>query len=287
MEYTGERILPNYHKESFYEHLHRYAFIMKFVENKVVLDIASGEGYGTFFLSKFSKKIYGIDISEEAVLHSTNKYSRKNLSYLRGNVTDIPIETGSVDVIVCYETIEHHLHHDEMLMEFKRVLKNSGILIISSPDKKYYSDLPNYSNPYHLKELYSNEFRKLISNYFKNYIEFGQRTIKSSNIISKEGQAAFEILNGDMETVNYYSGLKEPLYNILIASNDCLPNVKSSIFEIHELQLYNARIKELNCLLDEKNNLISEILNSESYKLGNKIVSFINRFRKDGRKGYS
>ena len=55
------------------EHLHRYGLAIDLCDDKVVLDIASGEGYGSSLLAGRALKVYGIDISNEAVEHTTKK----------------------------------------------------------------------------------------------------------------------------------------------------------------------------------------------------------------------
>ncbi len=75
MEITGERYFPRVGNAIFapfepfvsYEHWHRYCYALPFVEGKTVLDIASGEGYGSAFLADHAALVYGVDISEEAV----------------------------------------------------------------------------------------------------------------------------------------------------------------------------------------------------------------------------
>jgi len=62
------------------------------------------------------------------------------------------------DLVVSFETIEHHDEHEQMLAEVKRVLKPDGMAIISSPDKAIYTDKPEYHNSFHVKELYREEF---------------------------------------------------------------------------------------------------------------------------------
>ena len=52
MEFTGERYVPTEAGEIRHEHLHRYAWCARLVENKDVLDIACGEGYGSAMLAK-------------------------------------------------------------------------------------------------------------------------------------------------------------------------------------------------------------------------------------------
>ena len=54
-----------------------------------------------------------------------------------------------------------------MTQEIKRVLHSEGLLIISSPDKCVYSDIPGY--------LYAREFEALLREHFANVEMFGQR----------------------------------------------------------------------------------------------------------------
>ena len=75
----------------------------------------------------------------------------------------IPLDDDSVDLVISFETIEHHDKHHEMMAEIRRVLAPEGILMLSSPDKKYYSDIPKFQNSYHIKELYFEEFKDLVA----------------------------------------------------------------------------------------------------------------------------
>ena len=165
--FTGERFLPTEAGNIALEHLHRYFQAREIAAGKVVLDIASGEGYGSAILAEAALSVTGVDISDEAVAHARRRYQRDNLQYLVGDCAQIPLPDASVDMVVSFETIEHHNRHEEMLREIKRVLREDGVLLISSPDKKYYSDELNYSNPYHVKELYRDEFEALIGRHFR------------------------------------------------------------------------------------------------------------------------
>ena len=51
MEFTGERFVPEVHGNIELEHLHRYLQACEFANGKIVLDIASDEGYGSAMLA--------------------------------------------------------------------------------------------------------------------------------------------------------------------------------------------------------------------------------------------
>lgn len=186
---TGERFIPGLGGVIELEHLNRYYFVVNQInlKEKKVLDIASGEGYGSKILSQYSNSVVGVDISSETVVYANEKYQSSNLYFVQGNADKIPLETDSIDVVVSFETIEHHDKHIEMINEIKRVLKKDGILIISSPDKYNYSDVRNYNNEFHVKELYYEEFKALISNSFNN-ISFFTQKIFNGSIISLDDE---------------------------------------------------------------------------------------------------
>ena len=84
----------------------------------------------------------------------------KNLEFRIGSCVEIPYPDQFFDLIVSFETIEHHNQHEEMMAEFKRVLRPNGQIIISSPEKYEYSVTPNVTNSFHVKELYRHKNSK-------------------------------------------------------------------------------------------------------------------------------
>ena len=140
--------------EIHYEHLHRYAFASQFIAGKKVLDLACGEGYGSYLFAKNAQSVLGVDINPDAVRHASEKYKHDNLAFITGSITDVPVhDPKSFDVIVCFEAIEHIRDQDALFSEIARLLKDDGLLILSTPNKKIYSDEPMYHNPFHEKEL--------------------------------------------------------------------------------------------------------------------------------------
>jgi len=266
LEFTGERLVTGERNDTMLEHLHRYALAAQYTANKTVLDIASGEGYGTNILAKTAKKIIGIDISEQAVNHAKEKYIANNLTYIVGSAFKIPLDDKSLDVIVSFETIEHHDKHEEMLSEFKRVLKEGGIVIISSPDKLQYSEIPQFNNPFHVKELYEHEFVDLVRNYFKEVIILYQRCVTAS-FISPLGTDKIVEFIGTYENIEPQSPLTN-LYNIAIASDNPLPTyINGSFFQSGYLNDHEA-------ILGEK------YTNSTTWKIGRIILSPLTLIKK-------
>ena len=184
LEFTGERYTPEISGNIFLEHMHRYVLAAGFVTGRDVLDIACGEGYGSNFLAATASSVVGVDIAAVAVLHARAKYKSDRLSFLVGSVTAIPLPDASVDVVVCFETIEHIDAQEAMMMEVKRVLRPGGVMIVSTPDKATYTDATGNTNPYHVKELYRDEFGALLAGHFKHQKMHGQKIVFGSAIFA-------------------------------------------------------------------------------------------------------
>lgn len=272
---TGERLEFYDFSDVTVEHLHRYAIASEFVKGKKVLDIASGEGYGSFLLSNEANFVIGVDIDKETIENSNNKYKNPKLTFLEGAADNFPVESNSIDVVISFETIEHHDKHEEMFTEIKRVLKSEGILIMSSPDKKYYSDIPGFKNKFHVKELYFEEFKLLTQKHFKNSFFYFQKAYNLNSYISD--LPIFEnmiIYSGNFNKIIKNSN--EPLYNIVMASDYQIEKIKSSVFN-------GVNIKDLiiNKIINEiKKENIELVKNSNSYKIGNFLLTPFFYFKK-------
>jgi len=249
LEWTGERFLPWIRESTIaYEHLHRYAYAAKFVKGKRVLDLASGEGYGASMLAADAAFVAGVDIDESAIRHASEKYAGKNLKFLAGPVTAVPIQDNhSFDVIVCFEAIEHIERQEELLSEVERLLTPDGVFIVSTPNKAVYDEASPEANPFHVKELSFEEFQNLLARRFRNVRFLGQHVHPGSSIwpIAREdanGFHEFVIERRDTAGFDFIDPQKRvPLYFIAIASN-----------------AFNIATPEASVLLDQSDSLLQE-----------------------------
>ncbi len=195
LTFTGERFTPEVRGAIWYEHWHRYAFVAELVRGKRVLDAACGEGYGSFLLSHTAARVAGVDISADAVAHARQRYSRDNLDFTQGSVTSLPLPDASVDVVVSFETIEHLPAQREMLAEFRRVLRASGVLVISSPNRPVYNEAGEVENHFHVAELDRTELKALLDPAFSQQQWYGQRVVAQSLLWAEgQGNAAVQFL---------------------------------------------------------------------------------------------
>ncbi|WP_434212946.1 glycosyltransferase [[Pseudomonas] boreopolis] len=246
IEFTGERFVPTEHGVIRQEHLHRYAWCLSLVQGRDVLDVASGEGYGSAMLASRARSVRGVDISQEAVEHAAARYAGiGNLKYLQGSAAAIPLADDSVDVVVSFETIEHLLEQEEMMAEIRRVLRADGILVMSSPNKEVYSDRAGYHNEFHVKELYQDELHALVSRHFPASRLYGHRMSVCSTITSLDGSAAQPVYQALTDTVEgaveeRTAAIPDAVYFVVVAAADAslLPRLPASVLYAESEDLY-------------------------------------------------
>jgi len=228
---TGERLMTDNRSENVPEHLHRYALACRLARGVDTLDIACGEGYGTNLLASHAASVVGVDVSADAIAHASRKYKRSALRFLLGSATAIPLTDASVDLVVSFETLEHLREQDEMLREIRRVLRPGGQLIMSSPDKRFYTDATGHKNQYHLRELYCDEFRELVGRYFPHTQMMYQRISYGSIIVPEHPEPGFDEYRGDFSSFTVGTELQAAMYNIAVASDAPLKNLPISFWD--------------------------------------------------------
>jgi glycosyltransferase involved in cell wall biosynthesis/SAM-dependent methyltransferase len=225
---TGERFLPeSMSGEIALEHQHRYHLAAGLAKGRDVLDVASGEGYGAALLASVASSVIGVDVDADAVEFATEKYASRatNLRFATGSCSALPLADASVDLVVSFETIEHHDQHEAMLAEIKRVLRSNGVLVISSPDRHEYSEVPGYRNPYHVKELYREEFEALLGRHFRSHQLYGQRMRHASTMfaldrpVSEVSAVANYLVDNETGTVVQNASAIAPRYFVAVASD--------------------------------------------------------------------
>jgi ubiquinone/menaquinone biosynthesis C-methylase UbiE len=98
----------------------------KHLTGKKVLDCGCGHGIFTIQLSKFCKKIVGIDFSEHSILQAKyNILNKKKISFYTMDIHKLKFPKETFDFIICYKTLLY-LNLDVALKEMSRVLKKKG-----------------------------------------------------------------------------------------------------------------------------------------------------------------
>lgn len=231
LNFTGERFVPGMEGVIEAEHLHRYLLARELATGRDVLDVACGEGYGSNLLAGVAHSVVGVDIADSAVDHACEKYAKPNLRFVQGDCAKLPSDDASVDLVVSFETIEHHERHSEMMIEIRRVLRRGGVLMISSPNRPEYDKTLTEPNPYHVKELDFVEFVALLEQHFKNVVIYAQRVLSGSLLVPCEHSEGCFSNFSNAEANQPSMGLERPIYFVALAGDADLPVLGVSVYE--------------------------------------------------------
>lgn len=191
LDFTGERFTPECVREIWYEHFHRYAFAAPLARGKRVLDAACGEGYGAALVAGQAASVLGLDVSAQAVEHARRRYVLPQLRFEQADVTALEhLPAASFDLILSFETLEHLQAQETMLRGFARLLAPGGLLLVSTPDKRNYSDLPQFHNEHHVRELYREEFEALLAEVFPHRRLFAHKLLFQSALWALDGDTS-------------------------------------------------------------------------------------------------
>jgi SAM-dependent methyltransferase len=194
---TGERTLPGMREENYWfqRHLIAYEYLLPLAEGKRVLDLGSGEGYGTDLLASCAGEVLGVDLAPEAVYHARNTYKRPNLRFLYGDIYELELESGAFDLVCSLQVVEHLYEPERFLREARRVLKPGGLCVISTPNRLIISpgrDKP--LNPFHIIEYDSQQFLEFMREIFPE-VElagvFHARKLRMHDLVSRRDFSQF------------------------------------------------------------------------------------------------
>ena len=174
-EFTGERLIPGQvDVDLLNEHLARYAFAVRLARGKRVLDAGCGAGYGSEELARAAESVIGVDIAAEAIEFAQSNYRQPNLRFEQASCNALPFEDASFDLLVAFEVIEHLEDWRGFLREACRVLAPAGQLIVSTPNKLYYTASRGVqgANPFHVHEFDFEEFQSELKSVFPHVSMF-------------------------------------------------------------------------------------------------------------------
>jgi SAM-dependent methyltransferase len=163
----GERTLPDVPEENYWfqRHLVVYEWIARRVAGARVIDMASGEGYGSDVLARHAASVVGIEANPAAFEHARLRYVRPNLRFERSMVE---VYAEPCDAIVFLQTIEHVEDPGAVLEHFARMLAPGGTAYVSTPNVLTLAPkgAERSGNPWHLREYRPDEFLELCSAHF-------------------------------------------------------------------------------------------------------------------------
>jgi ubiquinone/menaquinone biosynthesis C-methylase UbiE/biotin operon repressor len=107
--------------------------LIRLMPPMVIADLGAGEGTISQLMAERAKRVIAVDNSEKMVefgAELAKKHGISNLEYRLGDLEDVPIRTGTVDLAFLSQALHHATHPERALSEAFRILKPGGRIAI-------------------------------------------------------------------------------------------------------------------------------------------------------------
>jgi len=107
--------------------------LLKLLPPMVIADLGAGEGTISQLMAQRAKKVIAIDNSEKMVEFGSElarKHGIENLEYRLGDLEEVPIKSGTVDLAFLSQALHHARHPERAIAEAWRILKPGGRIAI-------------------------------------------------------------------------------------------------------------------------------------------------------------
>ncbi|MFH0864271.1 MAG: class I SAM-dependent methyltransferase [Candidatus Gottesmanbacteria bacterium] len=183
-----------------------------------VLDIGVGKGSLLNFLSKYSRKLTCLDISQKEIKIAQNRFKNKNITFIAADARKLPFINSRFDLIFCNCVIEHIEHDDKVFLEIIRCLNHQGTIIITLPNRDLQADW--------LKQFVFKHprFQFLIDPDFKQYFSY-KNIYQADEWYRKERWQHTKLGYSSDEICNYLSKLGIKVEKVIYYPNRLLSRV--------------------------------------------------------------
>ncbi len=168
-EFTGERVVPGQvNVDLWNEHMARYLFALRFAGGARALDLGCGTGYGTAALAQVAHETVGVDVAEDAIAYARRNFPLANVRFEQQSAVATEEPDASFNLITAFEIIEHLADWPALIAEARRLLRNDGLFLVSTPNVGYYAESRGETgpNPFHVHEFSCEEFLQALQAHF-------------------------------------------------------------------------------------------------------------------------
>lgn len=139
--------------------------LLQLMPRQVVADLGAGEGTLSQLLAQRAEHVIAVDNSENMVAFGRELAARHgldNLDYRHGDLEQLPIDSGSVDLAVFSQSLHHAPHPDRAVQEAWRILRPGGRVVLLDLVKHHFEQA---------REMYADLWLGFAETELRRYLE--------------------------------------------------------------------------------------------------------------------
>jgi ubiquinone/menaquinone biosynthesis C-methylase UbiE/biotin operon repressor len=159
--------------------------LLKLMPPMVIADLGAGEGTIAQLMAQRAKKVIAIDNSEKMVEFGSElarTHGIANLEYRLGDLEEVPIRSGTVDLAFFSQALHHAVHPEKAVAEAWRILKPNGRIAILDLNRHQFEEA---------REMYADLWLGFTELEIDRYLQgAGFRNVETA-IVYKEQEAPY------------------------------------------------------------------------------------------------
>jgi len=168
--------------------------LLRLMPPLVIADLGAGEGTISQLMAQRARKVIAIDNSEKMVEFGADLAKRHgigNLEYRLGDLEDVPIRAGTVDLAILSQALHHAAHPEKAIAEAWRIVKPGGRIAVLDLNRHHFEEA---------REMYADLWLGFTELELEKYLKgAGFRDVETA-IVHREAEAPhFETVLGTGE----------------------------------------------------------------------------------------
>jgi ArsR family transcriptional regulator len=168
--------------------------LLKLMPPMVIADLGAGEGTISQLMAQRAKKVIAIDNSEKMVEFGgelARKHGIGNMEYRLGELEDVPIRTGTVDLAFLSQALHHARHPERAVEEARRILRPGGRIAVLDLNRHHFEEA---------REMYADVWLGFTELELERYLKVGGfKSVETSVVYKEPDPPYFETLLGTGE----------------------------------------------------------------------------------------